>query len=155
LLGALPLVAPFLAQMVEQDCLDLCIHRVATLSPLLGLLKRSAEVRQRLPLLIAHAKQLLPYSESLVPYAEDLVVHADVLLTEANWKMLQPHLEALLEVYPLIRKHMAALVANMDVLLPHMDRLAPHMLDLSHHADKLCPHMRKLSQVRKKRVYRR
>jgi hypothetical protein len=39
----LPVVAPHLLQMVEADCLDLCIYRVEALTPLLGVLKGKPE----------------------------------------------------------------------------------------------------------------
>lgn len=84
--------------------------------------------QKMLPVLVSRAKQLLPYSERLVPFASELIGVSDTLLSDENWAQLQPHLEALIEIFPLLRKHLQALVGSMDALLPHMDRLAPVML---------------------------
>lgn len=39
----LPIIAPYLAEMVDRDCLDLCIYRAETLTPLVKEMKGNPE----------------------------------------------------------------------------------------------------------------
>ncbi len=150
----MPIVAPHLKLMAELDCLDLCIYNLETLAPLLPMFsgrnnsKLNLDFNSFLPLLIRRAKVLLPHANLLVPYAAELIPFANDLLDEKNWKLLEPHLGNVLEIYPLIRNYLSEIMANLPDLLAKFHIFSANLLDLAQHADKLCPHIKKLCQVR-------
>ena len=142
-LPVLPLIAPYLEQMAEEESLDLILQRSESLLPLVDLVGDSI-FASRLPLLISHAKQLLPYTEQLMPFARELVGYSDELLE--HWSEMEPYMDQIIEVFPLVQKHIPELVANIDELCAKMPLLAPVMTDLAVYSDKICPHMTKLLQ---------
>ena len=57
---------------------------------------------------------------------------------------MEPFMDQIIEIFPLLRNHIPELVANVDILCEKLPQLAPVMADLAVYADKLCPHMAKL-----------
>lgn len=125
--SVLPALAPHLTRMEADGTLALClVHLDDVVVPMLPLLSQP-EVQRQLPLLLAHAKRLMPYAPRLIPYARELLPHAAPLLEDGVWAKLQPHLDELLAVMPRVLPHIGVVVSCMDAALVHLDRLGPYL----------------------------